>query len=130
MKVGLTKIDKAPADGLVAAVEAGFSTDLAWWDARCDSRRYSVIRSRDNIAAKGAPDWRWHISVAGQSDVPKWRDLVALAHEIRPGIFFVVGVPPKSLWMNVHPHCLHLLEFKDENLMAQWRFEGGIGAPS
>jgi hypothetical protein len=31
---------------------------------------------------------------------------------------FVIGVPPKSWWMNVHPHVLHLHETRDELLIA------------
>lgn len=117
------------ADGLLALRDGGHLTDLAWYDARLDSRRYSVLVSRDNIGGE-EPDWRWHVSVAGQSDVPKWRDLVALTHKLRPGVVFVVGVPPRSWWINVHPHTLHLYETCDANLEAQWRAERSAMVPS
>lgn len=81
---------------------------------------YNVLVSRDPIE-DGDP--RWHISVTGHEDVPRWRDLVAIAHRLRPGVCFVVGVPPRSWWINVHPNCLHLWETKDGNLEALWRLE-------
>jgi hypothetical protein len=129
MMLSLVPLDGPVADGLQKAVDEGFSTDLGWYDARLDTRRYSVLRSRDNIGVN-IPDWRWHISVAGQDDVPRWRDLVAIAHELRPGVAFVVGVPPRSHWMSVHPHCLHLWETHDENLTAQWMAERQGSTPS
>lgn len=93
---------------------------------------YSVLSSRDPIHDRrsGPPDYRWHISVAGETDVPEWAHMVAIAHRLRPGICFVVGVPPRSWWINVHPHCLHLWETRDANLEAQWRGEARGDTPS
>lgn len=131
MRVDLTQLSQTAGPGLAEAQRAGFLTDFAAWDARVDyTRRYHVLRSRDNIGTGALPDWRWHISVSGEKDVPRWRDLVAIGHELRPGVCFVVGCPPKSWWINVHEHCLHLYETKDENLIAQWRAEGQGHAPS
>ena len=79
-----------------------------------------ALLSRDSIDEE---DERWHISVAGRGRVATWDELVEAAHEIRPGVVFVVGVPPRSWWMNVHPNVLHLWELKDENLAEQWLFE-------
>ncbi len=64
---------------------------------------------------------RWHISVSHRDRVPTWEELVGAAHELRPGVGFVVSIPPRSLWMNVHPHVLHLVETHDPYLQAQWR---------
>ena len=33
----------------------------------------------------------------------------------------VMGVPPRSFWMNVHPDVLHLWEPRDEAMIEQWR---------
>jgi hypothetical protein len=85
---------------------------------------YNVIQTRDPLHVNGAePDWRWHVSVAGPEAVPPWDALVAIVHEVRPGVPFVVGIPPASWWMNVHPNVLHANETKDPNLIAQWRAE-------
>ncbi len=62
--------------------------------------------------------------------MPPWKVLVAIGHELRPGVPFCVGVPPKSWWMNIHPHVLHLYEIKDTNLLAQWRAEGQGHTPT
>lgn len=75
-------------------------------------------------------DLRWHISLRisdeslpGGGRIPNWRELVTTAHELRPGVVFVIAVPPKSWWMNVHPHVLHLWETHDNHLIEGWRME-------
>lgn len=78
----------------------------------------------------GKDDPRWHISVQHQDRVPSWEEMVQAAHALRPGIVFVIGVPPRSWWMNIHPHVLHLWELRDEALIGQWRFEGQGHEPS
>ena len=71
-------------------------------------------------------DWRWHISVrygdpGSDGRIPNWEELVVSAHALRPGVPFVVGIPPRSWWMSVHPHVLHLVETKDEAMIENWR---------
>ena len=130
MRVRFSPVETPVSGGLAEAQERGFLTDFAAFDALVDSRAYHVLRSRDNIGIQHVPDWRWHFSVSGHDDVPCWRDLVAIAHEVRPAVCFVVGVPPRSWWLNVHPHRLHLYESRDINLMAQWKAEAQGHAPS
>ena len=99
--------------------------------AEADGCRYSVIVSRDDLAnGRQIPDRRWHVSVAGENDVPRWEDLAAIGHRVRPGVCFVIGVPPKSWWINLHPHCLHLYELADDALIDQWRSERRGDTPS
>jgi hypothetical protein len=91
-----------------------------------------ALVSRDEIAAA---DWRWHISVrygelGDNGRVPLWDELVETGHALRPGVPFVVGVPPRSWWINVHPHVLHLYETRDANLVEQWRSERKGDRPS
>lgn len=74
----------------------------------------------------GKDDWRWHISLrAGELEVdgrpPTWDEMVDTAHALRPGVPFIVGIPPRSFWMNIHPHVLHMIETRDEPLLEQWR---------
>ena len=40
---------------------------------------------------------------------------------VRPGVHFVIMVPPKSWWMNVHPYTLHLWETADQALIEEAR---------
>jgi hypothetical protein len=80
-------------------------------------------------------DWRWHISVrfgnpGVDGRVPNWEEMVNAAHELRPGVVFVMGVPPRSWWMNVHPHVLHMHETRDELLIDQYRANAGGHTPS
>lgn len=93
------------------------------WSARHRGRFFSVLLTRDNLndGEVRSPDWRWHLSIAGRDGVPEWATMAAICHEIRPGIPFVLGVPPKSWWVNVHPGTLHAWETHDENLIRCWR---------
>lgn len=86
----------------------------------------TALVGRENLGVYDDPDLRWHISLrygdrGVDGRVPSWEELVASAHELRPGVCFVVGVPPKSWWMNVHPDVLHLHETRDEALIAEYR---------
>lgn len=100
------------------------------FDVRDKGRDFSVFLTRDDLGAS-IPDWRWHLSIAGlDMKVPPWDTLVAVAHDIRPGVAFVVGVPPKSWWINVHPGTLHLHEVKDLNLIANWRAQRRADTPT
>ena len=65
-------------------------------------------------------DERWHISLSGPGRVPRWEELADAAHELRPGVPMAVGIPPRSWWLNVHPHTLHLWELRDAHLIAEW----------
>lgn len=86
----------------------------------------------------GESDLRWHISVNGSFEEPRlptWHELVECAHQIRPGVTFVVGIPPRSWWMadlESGKYVLHLWQLKDDNLEKSWfdqRTPGGR-APS
>jgi hypothetical protein len=66
-------------------------------------------------------DLRWHISVSCAERLPHWHELVDAAHALRPGVVFVIGMPPRSWWINVHPYCLHLWETTDAHLVSEWR---------
>jgi hypothetical protein len=111
--------------------EAG-STDLAWYDpVVVDGRRYRAMVSRDPIDPHDeGNEFRWHISVSGEDATPRWSHLVAVVHHLRPSVFFVVGVPPRSMWMSVHPHCLHCWESRDAGLEEQFRFEALGSTPT
>lgn len=73
-------------------------------------------------------DMRWHISINGghvEKDprLPTWHELVDAAHQIRPGVTLIVGIPPRSWWMadlESGKYVLHLWQLKDENLEKSW----------
>jgi hypothetical protein len=106
--------------------EIEVSPELACFKAWCDTRGpYSVIVSRDRIDREDEiPDFRWHVSVAGESSVPLWKDFVAIVQEARPGVMFCVPMPPPQFWLNVNPYVLHVWETRDEALIRQWVDEG------
>lgn len=90
---------------------------------------------REPLGDYDEPDVRWHISVrygdpGRNGRVCTWEELVAAAHELRPGVCFVIGVPPRSWWMNVHPHVLHLYETRDEALIESWKGQAMAHQPT
>ena len=75
-------------------------------------------------------DERWHISISREDRVPSWDEMVSAVHELRPGDVFAIGIPPRSWWINVHEHTLHLWELHDDALVDQWRSERMNHVPS
>jgi hypothetical protein len=91
----------------------------------------SVIITRDDLSLDydDESDPRWHLSMVGPSRVPTWNEMSNACHALRPGVPFVMGIPPRSWWINVHDDCLHAWEVKDPNLTDQWRAERQGHAP-
>lgn len=80
----------------------------------------------------GDPDPRWHISLrygerGRDGRVPSWDELVESVHALRPGVPFVVGIPPRSWWMSIHPDVLHAWETRDKPLIAEWKRNRALG---
>ena len=82
---------------------------------------FQAFIGREHCGGLPTSPLRWHISLRGPDRIPTWAELVEIAHQLRPGVPFVVAVPPRSLWMNVHPHVLHVWETADEALLEEWR---------
>ena len=74
---------------------------------------------REYCGGRDSDPLRWHISVRGNFEIPDWGQMAEAAHAIRPGVHFVIMVPPKSLWMNVHDRVLHLWETNDPALVEE-----------
>jgi hypothetical protein len=85
-----------------------------------------ALMGREPVAVE---DVRWHLSIrwadpkTNAGRVPTWEEMVNTVHDLRPGVAFVVGIPPASWWLNVHPDVLHAWETRDPYLVAQWRAE-------
>lgn len=90
-----------------------------WPRIYTNSRGLRVLISRDLGLNEADP--RWHISVSYSDHIPDWEEMVQIAHNLRPGVFFVIGVPPENMWMSAHPYALHLWETTDEGLIAEWK---------
>lgn len=91
---------------------------------------FGAFVTREDIGGSAAPDERWHISISSAERVPTWGEVATIVHDLRPGVPFVMGIPPKSWWINIHKYTLHAFETKDDNLIEQWRFEGRGDRPS
>lgn len=90
---------------------------------------YALV-GREHCGGAFTDPLRWHVSVRGPGRVPTWAELVEVAHSVRPGVPFVVSVPPRSLWLNLHPHVLHLWETGDEALIREWKVNARGDVPS
>jgi hypothetical protein len=80
----------------------------------------------------GEAEPRWHISLrygnpGRDGRVPSWDELVEAVHALRPGVPFVVGIPPRSWWMSVHPDVLHCWQTRDNALIEEWKRNRSIG---
>lgn len=73
----------------------------------------------------GKSDFRWHISVSRQDgEVPTWDDMASIVHRLKGNMPFVIGIPPRDLWMSVPGvEVLHAVQTRDENLIARWTEE-------
>lgn len=105
-------------------VAPGWDAERSWF--RWKGEEWCCIMGRENHGTATTPDLRWHISLSmtkhqGTNDVPIWRDFVALVHHLRPGVPFVIGIPPANMWMNLNPNVLHAWETRDETLIRHWR---------
>lgn len=84
-----------------------------------NSRGLRVLISRDLGLDESDP--RWHISVSYDDHIADWEEMVQIAHNLRPGVFFVIGIPPENQWMSAHPYALHMWETNDAGLIAEWK---------
>lgn len=117
-------VDPGSATAIAHLERAGSTGVRAIWCSKEEVVVRVLIAREPWPPQLGVTDWRWHISaavVAPEPRVPSWAELVGLAHQLRPGVGFVISVPPRSLWMNVHSDVLHLTESRDEGLWAEWR---------
>lgn len=81
----------------------------------------ALIDREDISPSKNAPPApRWHVSVSRQDRVPSWDEFVRTVHQLRPGVWFVCGIPPENYWMSVHPFVLHAWEMCDGELRGHW----------
>jgi len=84
-----------------------------------DKEELRAFLGREWCGGRREDPLRWHISIVGQYSVPDWGQMSEAAHAIRPGVHFVVMVPPRSMWMNVHENALHLWETADDALVQE-----------
>ena len=85
------------------------------------SEQLTAFLGREYCGGREKDPLRWHLSIKGDQRPPTWEQVAGAAHEIRPGIHFVLMVPPKSWWMNVAPTVLHLWETADQALVEEAR---------
>lgn len=70
---------------------------------------------------------RWvHLSLSRGDRVPDWEELKAVKSRFLGDEALAIQVfPPKSQWVNVHPHCLHLWQCVDGDPLPDFREQIG-----
>lgn len=87
-------------------------------------------------AIRGREMGRWHLSVAHKDRIPTWGELgFARDHLLPPDVWLMIAHPPREYWLNVNSRVLHFWEFRDAELIEQFKMEGeiaqglGLGTP-
>lgn len=113
------------AEALATQLQGGAQRVQSWDVDLDDGEAATVILALETISTtREVPDARWHLSVAGSTRVLTWAELVEVAHRFRPGIMFAIALPPRTMWLNLHEHCLHLWQMRDPTLERQFAAEG------
>ena len=68
------------------------------------------LTSKDQLAVIASDRMGWeHVSVSLRNDVPRWRHMCFIKEMFWDAEDCVIQYhPPKSVYINVHPNCLHL----------------------
>jgi hypothetical protein len=86
---------------------------------------YHIGRCFVTVVQEG--DDRWHMAISMRNRVPTWDEMKYAARKVLPqDLYYVLCFPPDRDWMSVHPHCLHLIQTRDQWLIDQMKFEGGM----
>jgi hypothetical protein len=104
-----------------------------WAEANGEVPAPNMFKRGPVNALVGREPWggdRWHLSISADGRLPTWDEIVETAHALRPGVPFVMGVPPRSWWMNIQPYTLHLWETHDAPLVDEWRQNSRGDVPS
>lgn len=66
----------------------------------------------------------WHLSIAHPKRYPTWDEIYeARYHFIPDNVYMMMGLPPKSVYVNRHPNCFHLWEAQE--LKTKWIMDQG-----
>lgn len=77
------------------------------------------------ICAREGTEKRWHLSISHAFRLPTWDEINAARDACIPAdVWLCQPMPPREYWVNLHAHTLHLWSLKDEELIAQWAFDG------
>ncbi len=56
----------------------------------------------------------WHLSISCERRHPTWEEIRDTRYELLPDVeTMAMLLPPKALYVNIHPHCFHLWEVDD-----------------
>ena len=57
---------------------------------------------------------RWHLSISTPTASPSYKEIKAARYKLIPDEVYMAQIfPPKADFVNLHPYCHHLWEFKN-----------------
>lgn len=57
---------------------------------------------------------RWHMSIAHPGRYPTWEEISEARYQFVPNdVYMAMGLPPKHVYVNLHPNCFHLWEMQE-----------------
>lgn len=60
---------------------------------------------------------RWHLSITGPDRLPTWDEVAEARYRILPAeITAAMILPPKDLYVNIHPNCFQLVEVAERQV--------------
>lgn len=66
------------------------------------------------------PNIGWHMSISHAKRYPTWDEIRDARYRFVDGnVTMAMLLPPKSEYVNLHPNCFHLHEFKMDNMKGQ-----------
>ena len=69
------------------------------------------------IGKEGNSVKRWHMSISHNSRYPTWDEIKQARYALLPrDRGFAMLLPPQDEYVNVHPNCFHLWEYKKNEL--------------
>ncbi len=97
-------------DNRLSIIKAGMPPTSECLEVYVSNTDLSVIKTRDG--------GRWHLSIAHPYRYPSWNEI----HEARyrflpPDMYVAMILPPRELYVNLHPNAFHLWEVIEQSLI-------------
>lgn len=69
------------------------------------------------VVSQDGPDKRWHISISHAHRYPTYHEIKSARYELIPDEVYMAQIfPPREEFVNVHPNCFHLHEWRDNEV--------------
>lgn len=89
-------------------------TELGYTAGSAFVREVQVFQRRLLRAIRSVDNGRLHLSVSREERLPTWADVRDARYDLLPDeLTFAMLLPPREIYVNVHPNTFHLWEVDD-----------------